>query len=59
MIALKEFIKKQKKFVIDKELCSKLQITETYDGYLKKISNFFAVSYSEGVPQNYIFNVVF
>ena len=32
MIALKEFIKKQKNFVIDKELCSKLQITETYDG---------------------------
>lgn len=37
MTALKEFIKKQKNFVIDKELCSKLQITETYDGYLKKI----------------------
>ena len=37
MIALKEFLKDNKNFIIDKEICSKLQITETFDGYLKKI----------------------
>jgi cephalosporin hydroxylase len=37
MIALKEFLKKDKNFEIDKKICSKLQITETFDGYLKRI----------------------
>ena len=37
MIALKEFLKTNKNFQIDKKICSKLQITETFDGYLKKI----------------------
>ena len=37
MIALKEFLKINKNFEIDKKICSKLQITETFDGYLKKI----------------------
>ena len=37
MIALKEFLKTNKNFEIDKKICSKLQITETFDGYLKKI----------------------
>lgn len=37
MIALKEFLKKDKNFKIDKKICSKLQITETFDGYLKRI----------------------
>ena len=37
MIALREFLKKEKKFIIDREICDKLQITETFDGYLKKI----------------------
>ena len=37
MIALKEFLQQNKNFVVDKEICSKLQITETFDGYLKKI----------------------
>lgn len=37
MIALKEFLRQNKNFVIDREICSKLQITETFDGYLKKI----------------------
>ena len=37
MIAIKEFLKKNKKFKIDKSLNEKLSITETFDGYLKKI----------------------
>lgn len=37
MIALKEFLKQNKNFIVDREICSKLQITETFDGYLKKI----------------------
>jgi len=37
MIALREFLKKNKEFKVDQEICSKLQITETFDGYLKKI----------------------
>ena len=37
MIALREFLKKEKRFIVDKEICNKLQITETFDGYLKKI----------------------
>ena len=37
MIALKEFLQQNKNFVVDKDICSKLQITETFDGYLKKI----------------------
>ena len=37
MIALREFLKKDKNFIIDKDICDKLQITETFDGYLKKI----------------------
>ena len=37
MIALKEFLKTNKNFQIEKKICSKLQITETFDGYLKKI----------------------
>ena len=37
MTALREFLKESKKFKIDYEICSKLQITETFDGYLKKI----------------------
>jgi len=37
MIALREFLKQNKNFVVDSEICSKLQITETFDGYLKKI----------------------
>lgn len=37
MIALKEFLQQNKNFVVDREICSKLQITETFDGYLKKI----------------------
>ncbi len=37
MIALKEFLKTNKNYKIDKKICSKLQITETFDGYLKRI----------------------
>ncbi len=37
MIAIKEFLKKTKKFKIDKKLNDKLSITESFDGYLKKI----------------------
>ena len=37
MIAIKEFLKINKKFKIDKSLNEKLSITETFDGYLKKI----------------------
>lgn len=37
MIALKEFLKKNKNYQIDKKICSKLQITETFDGYLKRV----------------------
>ena len=37
LIAIKEFLKKNKNFKIDKKLNNKLSITETFDGYLKKI----------------------
>lgn len=37
MIAIREFLRKNKKFKIDKKLNNKLSITETFDGYLKKI----------------------
>ena len=37
MTALREFLGQNKNFKIDKEICSKLQITETFDGYLKKV----------------------
>lgn len=37
LIAIKEFLKKNRKFKIDKNLNDKLSITETFDGYLKKI----------------------
>lgn len=37
MIALREFLKSNKNFKIDKKICSKLQITETFDGYLKRV----------------------
>ena len=37
MIAIKEFLKKTKKFKVDKKLNDKLSITETFDGYLKRI----------------------
>ena len=37
IIAIREFLKKNKKFKIDKNLNDKLSITETFDGYLKKI----------------------
>jgi cephalosporin hydroxylase len=37
MIALREFLRQNKNFKVDQEICSKLQITETFDGYLKRI----------------------
>ena len=37
LTAIKEFLKKNKNFKIDKNLNDKLSITETFDGYLKKI----------------------
>ena len=37
IIAIREFLKKNKNFKIDKNLNNKLSITETFDGYLKKI----------------------
>lgn len=37
LIAINEFLKKNKNFKIDKNLNEKLSITETFDGYLKKI----------------------
>ena len=37
MIAIKEFLQKNKNFKIDRKLNDKLSITETFDGYLKKI----------------------
>ena len=35
--ALEEFLRNNDKFIIDKEISSKACITETIDGYLKKI----------------------
>jgi cephalosporin hydroxylase len=35
--AMKEFLKKNNKFVIDRETSCKAMITETIDGYLKRI----------------------
>ncbi|WP_415313824.1 cephalosporin hydroxylase family protein [Candidatus Pelagibacter sp. Uisw_106] len=37
LIAIKEFLNNNKNFKIDKNLNEKLSITETFDGYLKKI----------------------
>ena len=37
LIAINKFLKKNKNFKIDKNLNEKLSITETFDGYLKKI----------------------
>lgn len=37
MIAIREFLKKNDNYKIDKSLNNKLSITETFDGYLKKI----------------------
>mgnify|MGYP002701263369 FL=1 len=37
MIAIKECLQKNKNFKIDRKLNDKLSITETFDGYLKKI----------------------
>lgn len=37
MTALVEFLKNNNNFKIDQDICAKLQITETFDGYLKKI----------------------
>jgi len=37
IIAIKEFLKKNKNYKIDKNINDKLSITETFDGYLKRI----------------------
>lgn len=37
MTAMKDFLKDNDQFEIDRELCDKLMITEAFDGYLKRI----------------------
>ena len=37
MTAMREFLKGNDHFEIDRELCDKLMITEAFDGYLKRV----------------------